>query len=73
MRLTIPSYLFDLKVHLHLSLKKDQGEDQQSQTKLSLNKKKHETKRDWSDEEVRELITLWKEKQVLYNSKYEEY
>ena len=39
MRLASPSYLFDLKVHLYLSLKKDQGEDQQSQTKLSLNKK----------------------------------
>ena len=27
---TSPSYLFHLKVHLYLSLKKDQGEDQQS-------------------------------------------
>ena len=25
-------------------------------------------KRDWSDEEVRELITLWKEEVVVHNS-----
>ena len=73
MRLTSPSYLLDLKIHLHLSLKKDQREDQQNQTKLSLNKKKNEAKRDWSNEEVRELITLWKEEKVLYNSKHEKY
>ena len=36
-------------------------------------KQKNETKRDWSDEEVRELITLWKEEEVLYNSNYEKY
>ena len=53
-------------------LKKHQVEDQQSQAKLSLNKKT-ETKRDWSDEEVRELITLWKEEEVLYNSNHEKY
>ena len=73
MRLTSPSYLFELKVHLYLSLKKDQGEYQQSQTKLSLNQKKNQTRRDWSDEEVRELTTLWKEEEVLYNSKHEKY
>ena len=72
MRLTSPSYRLDLKIHLCLSLRKDQGKDLQSQTKLSLNQK-NETKRDWSDEEVRELITLWKEEEVLYNSKYEKY
>ena len=46
-------------------------EDQQSQIKLSLNEK-NETKRDWSDEEVRELINLWKE-EVLYNLKHRKY
>ena len=46
-------------------------EDQQSQIKLSLNEK-DETKRDWSDEEVRELINLWKE-EVLYNLKHRKY
>ena len=35
--------------------------------------KKNEAKRDWSNEEVRELITLWKEEKVLYNSKHEKY
>ena len=39
MHLTGPSYLFDLMVHLYLSLKKDQGENQQNETKLSLDKK----------------------------------
>ena len=72
MRLTSPSYRLDLKIHLCLSLRKDQGKDLQSQTKLSLNQK-NETKRDWSDEEVRELITLWREEEVLYNSKYGKY
>ena len=33
MCLTSLSYLFNLKVHLHLSLKIDPGEDQPSQTK----------------------------------------
>ena len=72
MCLTSPGYLFNLKVHLYLSLKEDQQEDQQSQTKLSLNKK-NETKRDWGNEEVRELITLLKEEEVLYNSRHEKY
>ena len=45
MRLTSPSYMFNFKIHLYLSHKKDQGEDQQRQTKLSLNKK-NEIKRD---------------------------
>ena len=39
--------------------------------KLSLNTK-NETKRDWSDEEVREFILLWKE-EVFYNSRHEKY
>ena len=60
MRLTSPSYLLDVKLHLCLSLRKDQG-------------KNCKVRRDWSNEEVRELITLWKEKEVLYNSKYEKY
>ena len=72
MCLTSPSYRLDLKIHLCLSLRKDQGKDLQSQTKLSLNQK-NETKRDRSDEEVRELITLWREEEVLYNSKYGKY
>ena len=28
------------------------------------------TKRDWSNEEVQELITLWKEEQLLWNLKH---
>ena len=43
--LTIPSYLFDLKVHLHVSLRKDQVKDQQSHIKLSLNQKKKKEKK----------------------------
>ena len=39
MHVTSPGYLFDVKVHLYLFLKKDQGEDQHGQKKLSLNKK----------------------------------
>ena len=39
MLVTSLSYLFDIKVQLYLSLKKDQGENQQGQKKLSLNKK----------------------------------
>ena len=31
---------------------------------LRLNKKKHESKRDWRDEKVRERITVWKEEEV---------
>ena len=42
-------------------------EDQQSQTKLSPNKKETETKRDWSNEEVRELITYRKRGGSLNN------
>ena len=37
----------------------------------SKTKKQKKTKRDWSDQEVRELITLWTEKEVLYNLKHE--
>ena len=39
--------------------------------KLSLNTK-NETKGDWSNEEVRELILLWKE-ELFYNSRHEKY
>ena len=66
MRLTNPSYLFHLKVHLYLSLKNDQRKDQQSQTKLSLNQKKKKKKLK-GIEEVREF------EEVLYNSKHEKY
>ena len=35
--------------------------------------KKKLIKRDWSDEKVQELITLWKEEEAFYNSKHEKY
>ena len=33
----------------------------------------NETERDRSDEEVRELITLWKKEEILYSSKHGKY
>ena len=72
MRLTSPSYLSNLKVHSHLSLKKDQGEEQQIQIKLSLIKfKKMKLKEIGAM--MKEEITLWKEEEVLYKSKLEKY
>ena len=72
MRLTSPSYLSNLKVHPQPSLKKDQGEEQQIQIKLSLSKfKKMKLKEIGAMR--KEEITLWKEEEVLYKPKLEKY
>ena len=73
MHVTSPGYLFDVKVHLYLFLKRDQAEGQHGQEKLSLNTKIKLKGIGAIRSGSKELITLWKEEEVLYNLKHENY